>query len=180
MLGAGAEPADEQRDHEQRQTRARAGEAVAGASERGAERQHRSRAQALGEEGGGNLERGHGAGEQPAQQAEFGIAEPELPLPDRQHDEDHVGVAVVQRVRAAGDAGGAMLGALSRKRLHLERRLTGDAHAGSCPLSRRSTNMLLTNEITGSPRWFTPVLRTKMMPQAGRLFKGRVSTTSVA
>src|SRR5262249_52589048 len=91
---------------------------------------------------------GHGAGEQPAQQPELGVAEPELLLPDRQHDVDQIGIAVVQRVRAA--------------------RLL------------RSTKALLMNEITGSPRWFTPTLRTKMMPQPGRLFKGRISTTSVA
>src|SRR5215831_8418553 len=125
MLGAGAEPGDEQRDHEQAEARARAGEAIAGADERRAERQHRRRAQALGDESGGNLEAGHGAGEQ------------------------------------------------------LAHRLAGDAHGDRGSRSLRSTKALLTNEITGSPRWFTPVLRTKIMPQPGRLDKGRISTTSV-
>jgi len=41
-------------------------------------------------------------------------------------------------------------------------------------------NAVLINDITGSPRWFTPVLRTETMPQPGRLFKDRASTTSVA
>ena len=63
----------------------------------------------LGQQPGGNLEARHGAGEEAAQQAELRIAEPELRLPDRQQHVDEIGVAVVQRVRAAGDAGGAAL-----------------------------------------------------------------------
>src|SRR5260370_25645167 len=180
MLGAGAEPADEQRDHEQAEARARAGEAIAGADERRAERQHRRRAHALGDEPGVNLEAGHGAGEQPAQQLELGVTKPELLLPDRQHDVDQTGVAVMQRMRAAGDAGGAAPVALGRQRVRLAHRLAGDGHdAGDCR-SLRSTKALLTNEITASPRWFAPVLRTTIMPQPGRLSSGRISTTSVA
>jgi len=179
MLDAGAEPADEQRDHEQAEARARAGEAIAGAGERGAERQHRRRAHALGDEPGGNLEAGHGAGEQPAQQPELGVTKPELLLPDRQHDVDQTAVAVVQRMRGAGDAGGAAFVALGRQRVRLAHRLAGDAHGDCGSRSLRSTKALLMNEITGSPRWFTPVLRTKIMPQPGRLASGRISTTSV-
>src|SRR5262245_32839345 len=179
MLSAGAEPADEQRDDEQAEARARAGKAIAGAGERGAERQHRRRAEALGDEPGGNLEAGHGAGEQPAQQPELRIAKPEFFLPDRQHDVDQIGVAVVQRMRGAGDAGGAAFVALDRQRVRLAHRLAGDAHDACGSRSLRSTNALLLTEITGSPRWFTPVLRTNIMPQPGRLDKGCISTTSV-
>src|SRR5262249_48932196 len=150
--------------------------AIPGPRERRAERQYRCGPEALGDQPGGNLEAGHGAGEQPAQQPELGVAEPELLLPDRQHDVDQIGIAVVQRVRAAGDAGGAAPLAPGRER----RRLAGDAHDSCGSRLLRSTKALLMNEITGSPRWFTPTLRTKMMPQPGRLFKGRISTTSVA
>src|SRR5262245_37707454 len=179
MLGAGAEPAEEQGDDEQAEARARAGEAIAGADERGAERQHRRRAEPLGDEPGGNLEAGHGAGEQSAQQPELRIAEPELLLPDRQHDVDQTAVAVMQRMRAAGDAGGAAFVALGRRRVRLAHRLAGDGHDACDSRSLRSTKALLMNEITASPRWFTPVLRTKIMPQPGRLASGRISTTSV-
>src|SRR5262249_4999183 len=156
--------------------RARAGEAIAGADERRAERQHRRRAHALGDESGGNLEAGHGAGEQPAQQPELGVTKPKLLLPDRQHDVDQTAVAVMQRMRAAGDAAFVPLG---RQRLRLAHRLAGDGHDARGSRSLRSTKALLMNEITASPRWFTPVLRTKIMPQPGRLSSGRISTTSV-
>src|SRR5262249_35564765 len=78
-----------------------------------------------------------------------------------------------------GDAGGAAFVALGRQRVRLAHRLAGDAHGDRDSRSLRSTKALLTNEITGSPRWFTPVLRTKIMPQPGRLGKGRIPTTSV-
>ena len=115
MLRARAHAADEERDDQEPEAGARAGQAVAGAGKRGAEREHRGRTQAFGDEPGGNLQAGHGAGEQRAQQPELGIAEPELLLPDRQHDIDQVGIAVVQRMRTAGDAGGAALVALDRE-----------------------------------------------------------------
>src|SRR5262245_18272164 len=180
MLNAGAEAADEQGRHQKPEARARAGQAIAGAGERRAERQHWRRAEALGDEPGGNLQAGHGAGEQGAQQPELGIAELELLLPDRQHDVDEISVAVVQCMRAARDAGGAALVALGRQRGQLAHRFAGDAHDACDPRFLRSTKALLMKEITGSPRWFTPVLRTRMMPQPGRLFKDRASITSVA
>ena len=179
MLGAGAEPADEQRDHQQAKARARAGQAIAGAGERGAACEDRGGAQAFGDQPGGNLEAGHGAGEQSAQQAELRIAEPELLLPDRQHHVDQIGVAVMQRMRTARHAGGAALVALGRQGLGFEHLPARDAHDACCPVPLRSTKALLMNEITGSPCWFTPVLRVKIMPQPGRLFKGRVSSISV-
>src|SRR5262249_44046641 len=117
--------------------------------------------------------------EQRGQQPELRIAKPELLLPDRQHDVDQIGVAVVQRMRAAGDAGGAAFVALSRQRVRLAHRLAGDAHGDCGSRSLRSTKALLTNEITGSPRWFTPVLRQKIIPQPGRPGKSRTPTPPV-
>src|SRR5262249_21205686 len=180
MLHARAEAADEQGDHEEAEADARTRQAIPGSRERRAERQYRCGAEALGDQPGGNLETGHGAREQPAQQPEFGVAEPELLLPDGQHDVDQIGVAVMQRMPAAGDAGGAALVALGRERRRLTQPLAGGAHDACGSRLLRSTKALLMNEITDSPRWFTPTLRTTMMPQPGRLFKGRISTTSVA
>ncbi len=180
MLGAGAEPAHEQRHHQQGEARAGAGQAIAGPGERGAEREHRRGPQPLGEQRGGDLETGHGAGEQPAQQSELRVAEPELLLPDRQHDVDEIGVTVVQRMRAAGDAGGAALVALDCQvggRL-IDELVAGDAH-GAPALDSRSTKALLMKEMTGSPRWLTPVLRHDTTPHPGRLASGRISITSV-
>ena len=130
MLGAGAEPADEQRGHQHGEAGAGAGQAIAEAGERGAEREHRGGAQPFGHQACRNLEARHGAGEQAAQQPELGIAEPELPLPDRQQDVDEIGVAVVQRVRPAGDGGGAPLVALGGEPggILLEQIFAGRAH----------------------------------------------------
>src|SRR6185437_6022648 len=165
---------------------------------RSSEREHRSGTQTFGDEPRGNLQAGHGAGEQRAQQPELGKAQPELPLPDRQHHVDEVGIAVVQRMGAAGDTGGATLVALDGKpalAVHrwIERRPARDTHLAALisphssrtahgvgpPASLRSTNTLLMNEITCSPCWFTPVLCMEIMPQAGWLFKSRVSITSL-
>src|SRR5262249_13216954 len=179
MLQARAEAADEQGDHEEAEARARAREAIPGSRERRAERKYRCGAEALGDQPGGNLETGHGAGEQPAQQPEFGVAKPELLLPDRQHDVDQIGVAVMQRMRAAGDAGGAAFVALGRHRVRLARRLAADGHDACDSRCLRSTRALLTTEITGSPPWCPPVLCTTIMPQPGRLASGRISPTSV-
>ncbi len=120
MLGAGPEPAEEQRRHEQAEAGAGAGQAIADAGERGAQRQHRRGAEALGNQPGGNLEARHGAGKEPAQQAELGIAKSELLLPDRHHHVDQIGVAVVQRVRAAGDACGSPLLAPHCRRVRID------------------------------------------------------------
>jgi hypothetical protein len=53
------------------------------------------------------------------------------------------------------------------------------AHSSGGPALRHSTKAVLTNEMTASPFWFTPVLRTVTTPQLGRLFDLRVSMTSV-
>ena len=63
MLGARAHAADEERDDQEPEAGARAGQAVAGARKRRAEREDRGRTQAFGDEPGGDLQAGHGAGE---------------------------------------------------------------------------------------------------------------------
>src|SRR5262245_7435481 len=83
-------------------------------------------------------------------------------------------------MRTAGDSGGAALLTLGRRRVLLAQRPAGDAHDPCGPRSRDSTRTLLMNDITGSPCWFTPVLRMEITPQPGRLLKVRVSTTSAA
>ena len=143
MLRAGAEAADEQRGHQRGDAGAQAGEAIADAGERGAERQHDRRAVPLGQKARGNLKAGERAGEHRLHQPERGKAEAEFVLPDRQHHVDQVGVAVVQRVRAAGDAERAPF-------LGLRVRIFGCNRHGAFP--RRSTKVVLTSEITGSPR----------------------------
>src|SRR6266478_7682882 len=142
MLDARAEAADEQGDDEEAKARARASEAIAGAGEGRTERQHRRGAETLGNQPGGNLESCHGAGEQPAQQSEFCVAEPELLLPNRQHDVDQVSVAVVQGMRTAGDTGGAALLALGRRRVWLAQRPARDAHDPCGPRSDRKSTRL--------------------------------------
>ena len=88
---------------------AQAGNAKADAGERGAERQHDGHAKPFCQPPGRNLQTGKRQREHGLHQPEHGIAEAELALPDRQHYVDEVGVAVVQRVRAAGNAHGAPL-----------------------------------------------------------------------
>ena len=46
----------------------------------------------------------HGASVDHAQHADRGVTQAELGLPDRQADPDQIRIAVMQRVRAAGDA----------------------------------------------------------------------------
>src|SRR5260370_7726151 len=104
MLRAGAEPGAEERRHEQTDPRARARETVPDTGERRAKSEEKSRAEPLSQQPRWNLEACHGAGEQGAQEPKLGITKPELLLPDRQQHIDQIGIAVVQRVRAAGDA----------------------------------------------------------------------------
>jgi hypothetical protein len=95
MLDARAKATDEQGYHEEAEASARAGKAITGSGERRAERQHRCGAEPLGDQSRGNLESGHRAGKQAAQQPELRVAEPELLLPDRQHDVDEISIAVM-------------------------------------------------------------------------------------
>ena len=170
MLRAGAEPADEQRGHQRDDAAAEAGKTIANTGERGAEREHDRRTEALGQEARGNLKARQRAGEHRLHQPERGKAEAEFVLPDRQHDVDQVGIAVVQRMRAAGDAERAPLVALHRR---------GAGRGGHGDFSRRSTKVVLTSESTGSPCWFTPVERNVISPDCGRLFDKRSSITSL-
>src|SRR5439155_25399095 len=160
---------------QKRKARARAGDTIAKPCQRRSASQHHWRAQTLSNESSRNLKRRHGAGEQTAHQPEFPIAEAEFGLPDRQHHNDEIGVAVMQRVRPAGDASGAALVA-SRFRL-FDRLAARNCHYRS---ACRSTKAELTNESTGSARWLVPVLRAVMIPHSGRLADGRSSSISVA
>ncbi len=111
---------------------------------------HQRQTQPLREQRGWNLETGHGAGKAGAQQTERGIADAELSLPERQHNVDQIGVAVVQRMRAAGNADRTALVSLAGSRVGpaAGRSFGCRAHAA---LLRRSTKATLTKEITGSP-----------------------------
>ena len=109
MLGAGAKPADRERDKQRRKTSAGAGQAIAESGQRSAKRQHRGGAEPLRQKRSRNLHARHRAGEDGAQQAERRVGQAEFGLPKRQHDVDQIGVAVVQRVSGARDGGGAPL-----------------------------------------------------------------------
>ena len=75
---------------------------------------------------GRDLQARHGAGVDHAQHADGGVTQPELGLPDRQSDPDQIRIAVMQRVRAAGDAERTPLRALLRALLRtLGERLVG-------------------------------------------------------
>ena len=76
---------------------------IADAGERGAGGQQRRAADPLGEQAGGHLKPGHRPGIERAQDADLGIAEAELRLPQRQQHIEQVGKAVMQRMGAAGD-----------------------------------------------------------------------------
>src|SRR5438128_12460490 len=102
MLGARAEAPDKQGQDEEAEARARASQTIARAGECRAERQHRRGAETLGNQPGGNLESCPSAGEQPAQQTELCIAEPEFPLPNPQHDGDEGRGTVVTVTATAG------------------------------------------------------------------------------
>src|SRR5215211_8641511 len=103
MLGAGAKPADEQRDHQQAEAGARACEAITDTSECGAERKYGGGTEPFRQKSGGNLKARHGANEDAAQRAKLGIAESEFRLPDWQQDVENIGIAVMQCVRAASN-----------------------------------------------------------------------------
>src|SRR5262249_36071903 len=107
------------------------------------------------------------------------IGEAELGLPDRKQHVDEVGVAVVQRMRAAGDAERAAL----LLRFGKDRGWVGDdghpktlAHV----FVRRSANFAPTNENTSSPCWLVPVLSATISPQPGWRVASRSSFTSRA
>ena len=137
MLGAGAGAGDEQRGAEPDAPPDEPGERVAErrrARCRAPARRGRRTARRAGRQG---LQRRHGAGEKPAQQRERAVAKAEFGLPDRQQHVDQVGVAVVQRMRGAGDrerAGGPRGGRRGGRGRH--GRVVGGAGHGS-PCARR-------------------------------------------
>src|SRR5262249_45918594 len=111
------------------------------------------------------------AGEHRFHEPKRGETESEFALPDRQHHIDKIGVTVVQRMRTAGDAERAafiLLGARVPNR---------NSHSFT---GRRSTNVVLMKDITGSPRWLTPIERTVSKPRFGRLSDTRASITSLS
>src|SRR5262249_20361454 len=113
-----------------------------------------------------DLEARHCAGIEPAQHADLGIGEAELRLPDRQHDEEEVAVAVEQRVRAGSDAERAALLAAGRGRKR------GQA-------DRRSMKAAVSTSYARSPFWLTPMVRMRTTPHCGREAEGRISITSL-
>src|SRR5258705_9677513 len=178
MMRAAAGAAVGQRHEQQREAHARASETIAKPRQRGPASQHHWCTQTLREETGRDLKRRHGAGEQTAHQAELPIAEPEFSLPDRQHHNDEIGVAVMQRMCPAGNASGAAL--LTSRPRPFDRLTARNCHDRFTYPCLRSTKAELMNDNTGSPRWLVPVLRAVMIPHSGRLADGRSSTTSVA
>src|ERR1700730_16711003 len=138
MLRARPQPRGEQGEHQHAETRACARQAITNAGQRGAKRQHESRAKALGKEPRRNLKSRHGAGKQSAQEAELAVAEPEFLLPQRQQHVDQISKAVVERVRSACYRRKAMLISLGRerRRLSIEPLLLRDSHVVfSCKFS---------------------------------------------
>jgi hypothetical protein len=110
MLHARA-AAGEQQCHDQRaKTVAEAGGEKSRCRDRGARGKRDLAAEPLGDEAGRQLQPRHRADIERAQQADLGVAEPELRLPDRQQHIEQVGVAIVQRVHARRSDQRAALG----------------------------------------------------------------------
>ena len=145
MLRAGAEPDQKQHRDQRPEAAGEQRKTIRKSRKRRAARQHQRRADPLAQQAGGDLEARHRAGEHAAQRADRRIAQAELRLPDRQHDDHEVGVAVVQRMRAAGDTHRAPLFAA---RAFRGRAIGGGAHAAP---GRRSTKPEPMNESTCSP-----------------------------
>jgi hypothetical protein len=104
MLRRRAETAQKQRCHQPPKIIAGSSEAIAQAAQARAQRQHGAATDPLGNVRGRDLQTRHGAAVDHAQQADGGIAQAELSLPDRQGHPDQIRIAVVQGVRAASDA----------------------------------------------------------------------------
>src|SRR5262245_49863833 len=176
MLGTGAEPTDEQGSYQKCDTVAEAGQDITQSGKHGAEGEDRRRTETCGQKARRDLKAGQRARKHGLHESERGEAEPEFTLPDRQQNVDEVGISVMQRMRAAGDAQRAPLLGFSRRR-DLFDALDGGAHVSH---DRRPTKLVLTNDIITSPFWFTPVDRNVNSPCRGRLRETRVSITSLA
>ncbi len=105
MLGARPKSADEQPDEQQSESGAQSDQAISEARERRSERQHYGSAEPLREITRRNLEARHRAGIEPAQHSKLRVTQAEVALPQRQHNVDQIGVAVMQGMRAARHAG---------------------------------------------------------------------------
>jgi len=103
MLRARSRARDRQRHAQADQAAGEPGERVAPGRQRGAEGENDAPAHPLRQPAGGQLECGHGAGIEAAEDGQHREAQAEFGLPDRQQDVDQVGVAVVQGMRRAGD-----------------------------------------------------------------------------
>src|SRR5215510_12659108 len=142
MLRTRAKAADEKRNNQSDDTTAQPGKNIAKTGQRRAEGKHGGSTKTFGEKARGNLKAGKRAGEHCFHEPKRGKAETEFGLPDRQHHIDEIGIAVVQRMRAAGDperAAFIVLGARGRG---------GNGHLFT---GRRSTKVVLTKDITSSP-----------------------------
>jgi hypothetical protein len=98
VLHTGAEAAEDQRHGEHREPNARSGEEIADPGKRCPQTEDERSAEALGESPGRHLEAGHRADIERTQQPDFGIAEAELGLPQRQQHVEQVGKAVMQHM----------------------------------------------------------------------------------
>ena len=145
MLRARAEPDQKQHRDQRPETAGEQRQTIGKSRERRPAGEHQRRAEPLAQHAGGDLEARHRAGEHAAQRADRRIAQPELRLPDRQHHDHEIGVAVVQRMRAAGDTHRAPLFAAPAFR---GRAIGGGAHAAP---GRRSTKPEPMKESTVSP-----------------------------
>src|SRR5690242_9235246 len=171
MLGTGAKSTDEKCQHQCENAATQAGENIAESGKRGPERENDGRAKPFSQKARRNLKPGQRAGKYGLHQAKRGKSEAKFGLPDRQHHIDQVCIAVMQRMGATGHAKCAtffLLGA------------GGRYSGGHGFIGRRSTKVVLTNVITDSPRWLTPVDRILSSPRPGRLCDTRASTTSLA
>src|SRR5689334_10787985 len=171
MLRAGTKPADEEGGNQGGNSGGQPDEDIAETGQRRTEREYGRGAKTLGQKARGNLKTGKRAREHGFHDAERGETQSEFALPDRQHHVDEVGIAVVQRMRAASDSERAAL------------ILLGAGGRGGCRhlfTGRRSTKVVLTKDITSSPCWLTPVERTVSKPRFGRLSETRVSITSLS
>ena len=87
------------------------------------------------------MKAGQRAGKDRTHQTERRIAKSEFGLPDRQHQIDQIGVAVMQHMRAARHAQGVTFFGLGG---------AGSGDGGHGFSRRRSTKAVLMNEITGA------------------------------
>ncbi len=103
MLRARAAAGDGQRHAQAQQAARHAGKGITERGQQGAEHQRGARAEHGGDAPRRQLQGRHGAGIDAAQDRQRAVVEAKIRLPDRQQGVDHVGVAVVQRMRRTGE-----------------------------------------------------------------------------